>query len=456
MVETRNEDWAAFREHYPVCAECSAEVARWSQLEEILGRSGQFEHPSEAALLAFETDPGALATEERSSVRLHLDDCAPCRDALVAVRSFDLEAAVELTAVTSASAEKVARSQLERMFASLRDAIGSRPQLRLSPALVAVVLLLLAIPVSLAIWSLVGLRPPAASPGSAPGLLASEKAPPEALPPAPDEQIAKAISGVSPSHDRSPPAPETPAARTPATEAPERPAQQPADEPEGPVAMVVASLIPESPLVYTRPSGFADASPGHFAQGKRSAGSAPTPLALAPEHVGLTVRGSPTLYWFMPERADHRIEFVLAAPDAIEPVLMLTTNAPIESGFHTVPLGDHGVTIEPGVTYRWSVALVLDEDQRYKDVIGGGAIARIHPSPALQAELEKAELGAAGHTYAANGLWYDALNFVSQRILEGAEAARARSRRAELLEQVGLTTAADYDRRATGAEQPGH
>jgi hypothetical protein len=114
------------------------------------------------------------------------------------------------------------------------------------------------------------------------------------------------------------------------------------------------------------------------------------------------------------------------------------------------------VTIEPGVTYRWSVALVLDEDQRYKDVIGGGAIARIHPSPALQAELEKAELGAAGHTYAANGLWYDALNFVSQRILEGAEAARARSRRAELLEQVGLTTAADYDRRATGAEQPGH
>jgi hypothetical protein len=455
LVEPRDEDWAAFRQHYPVCDECSTEVARWSQLEEILGRTGPFEHPSEAVLLTFETDPGALPSEERGSVRLHLDDCAPCRDALVAVRSFDFESAIELTAAASTRAEKVARSWLERMFASLREAIGSLPQLRLSPVLVAVVLLLLAIPVSLAIWSVVGLRPPAASPSSAPGRLASDKAPLEAPSRAPGEQIAKALSGVSPSYDPSTPAPEKPAARAPATEAPERPAQQSAREPESPVAMVVASLIPESPLVYTPPRGFADAGLGRFAQGRRSAGSTSTPLALAPEHVGLTVRGSPTLYWFMPERADHRIEFVLAAPDAVEPVFILTTNAPIEPGFHTVPLGDHGVTIEPGVTYRWTVTLVLDEDQRYKDVIGGGAIARIHPSDALQAELEKAEPGAAGQAYAANGLWYDALNFVSQRIIEGAEEASARSRRAELLEQVGLMTAADYDRRATGAEQPG-
>jgi hypothetical protein len=154
----------------------------------------------------------------------------------------------------------------------------------------------------------------------------------------------------------------------------------------------------------------------------------------------------------MPARADHRVEFVLAAPDAIDPVLMVTTKAPIEPGLHAVPLGEHGVTLEPGATYRWSVALVLDEDQRYKDVIGGGAIARMKSSPTLRAELEKAGPGAAGHTYAANGLWYDALDFVSQRILERAEEPSVRSRRAELLEQAGLQTAADYDRRAIGAD----
>jgi hypothetical protein len=228
------------------------------------------------------------------------------------------------------------------------------------------------------------------------------------------------------------------------------PSEEP--EPEPAAGIVVAALMPASPLVYAPPQAFADAGPGRFAQGRRSAASAPTPLALAPDHVGLTVRASPTLHWFLPARADHRIEFVLAAPDAIDPVLMVTMKAPVEPGFHAVPLGDHGVTLEPGVAYRWSVALVLDEGQRHKDVIGGGAIARIRPSATLQADLEKAAPGAAGHAYAANGVWYDAVDFVSQRILERAGEPSLRSRRAELLEQAGLQAAADYDRRASGAD----
>jgi hypothetical protein len=154
----------------------------------------------------------------------------------------------------------------------------------------------------------------------------------------------------------------------------------------------------------------------------------------------------------MPAGAEHRVEFVLAAPDAIDPVLLVTTKAPIEPGFHAMPLSDHAVTLEPGVTYRWSVALVVDEDQRYRDVIAGGAIARIHSSPALQAELERAAPGAVGHSYAANGLWYDALDFVSQQILERAGEPSVRSSRAELLDQAGLRAAADYDRRANPSE----
>jgi hypothetical protein len=65
---------------------------------------------------------------------------------------------------------------------------------------------------------------------------------------------------------------------------------------------------------------------------------------------------------------------------------------------------------------------------------------------------EKAGPGAAGHTYAPNGLWYYALDFVSQRIRERPGEPSLRSRRAELLEQAGLQTAADYDRRGIDAE----
>ena len=473
LVEPRAEEWAAFREHYPACPECSAEMARWSKLEGILRRPSQPSHPSEAALLAFETDPGTLPAGERGSVRLHLDSCAPCRDALAAVRSFDLESALEATATASVGAETVQKSRLARLLGSLRETLGSLAQPRLPPALVAAGLLVLAIPVALAIWSALEPHTPTAprGPGPASEVVASEEPPLErpasevvaseepALegpapepplhrepPPAPEEQIARAPSGTPPAQDEPAPAPEEPVARAPAVGPSERP------EPEPAAGIVVAALMPASPLVYVPPQAFADAGPGRFAQGRRSATSAPTPLALAPDHVGLTVRASPTLHWFLPARADHRIEFVLAAPDAIDPVFMSTLDAPVEPGFHAVPLGDHGVTLEPGVTYRWFVALVLDEDQRYRDVIGGGAIARIRPSPTLQAEIEKAGPGAAGHTYAANGLWYDALDFVSQGILERVGDPSLRLRRAELLEQAGLQTAADYDRHANGAE----
>jgi hypothetical protein len=447
-----------------VCAECSQKVARWSRLEAILRRPGQSSHPPEAALLAFETDPGSLPAEERHLVRLHLDSCVPCRDALAAAHSFDFEAAVEFSAAASAASETVDKSWLLRVLGPLWEPLGSRPRPRLSPALVAAGAVLVAIPLGLAIWSGVGSETSEAPPGSAPagGLLASEK-PPLEVPapdrpmqpepaPAPLAALQRTILGVPPSQDQPTPGPETPVARAPAVEASERPAPEPAGEPEAPVGMVVASLIPESPLVYTPLRGSAGAGLGRFAQGRRSVGSAPAPLALAPEHVGLTVQGSTTLYWFMPARADHRVEFVLVAPDAIDPVLLLTTKAPVERGFYAVSLGEHGVTLEPGVTYRWSVALVLDEDQRYEDVISGAAIARIHPSPTLQAELEKAEPGAAGHAYAANGLWYDAMHFVSHRILERTGEASARSRRAELLEQAGLQATAEYDRQAIGAD----
>jgi hypothetical protein len=332
------------------------------------------------------------------------------------------------------------------------------------PVPAVAVLVLLAIPVALAIWSAVGSTTPTASPGSgpaadvvAPGEPRSAAHVPEPIvhpepSPVPEEQIARAPSSASPSQDEASPAPQKPVARAPAVEPSEGPEPEPASEPEPAAGIVVAALMPASPLVYAPPRGFADAGPGRFAQGRRATGRAPTPLALAPDHVGLTVRASPTLHWFLPARADHRIEFVLTAPDAIDPVLMVTMKAPVEPGFHAVPLGDHGVTLESGVTYRWFVALVLDEDQRYRDVIGGGAIARIQPSATLRAELEKAGPGAAGHTYAANGLWYDALDFVSQRIHERVGEPSRRSRRAELLEQASLQTAADYDRRANGSE----
>jgi len=371
--------------------------------------------PDPVLLVRYADDPDSVSPQERRLIEESLAESPRLRDQLEVLRRLEPELGFE----TPAGAE----SSLSRLLASLRDSFARLGQPRLSPALVAAGLVLLAIPVAVAIWSVMGPRRPVPSgdAGSAPERIASGE---------------PAFQGGLPES-------------APVAEPAEGPELEPPGKPEPPARIVVAALVPPSPLVYAAPRDLGDAGLGRFDPATRSAGGAPAPRALAPDHLGLTVQGSPKLHWFLPVKAVHRIEFALVAPDEVDPIVLLSVNAPVESGFHRVPLADHGVTLEPGVVYRWSVALVLDEDARHRDVIGGAAIKRIPPSPSLQAELIEAGAGAAGHVYAANGLWYDALDFISERIRERPEL---RARRAELLEQAGMKAPADYDRRTGVAE----
>ncbi len=85
-------EYAAFRAHYPQCANCSAEVRAWTELHEQL-QSGRgrldVAHPSEELLLRFEEEPRGLPPDERQMLEQHLAECRPCRDELRALRSFD-------------------------------------------------------------------------------------------------------------------------------------------------------------------------------------------------------------------------------------------------------------------------------------------------------------------------------------------------------------------------------
>jgi len=81
-------EFAAFRAHYPRCADCAAEVRAWTELHAALSASG---HPSPDTLLRYED--GRLAEAGRGAVATHLAACAPCRDELRALGTFDREAA---------------------------------------------------------------------------------------------------------------------------------------------------------------------------------------------------------------------------------------------------------------------------------------------------------------------------------------------------------------------------
>ncbi len=169
--------------------------------------------------------------------------------------------------------------------------------------------------------------------------------------------------------------------------------------------------------------------------GNRGAGALPTPLALAPDHVGLTQRAQPSLFWHLDLQPPAAVRFVftLAEEDGIEPLVEREIPSPTQSGIQRVRLAELGVELLPGRIYVWSVALVSDPVRRSRDVIGLGYVERI-PAAAGSRPGSPAEL-------AAEGLWYDALAELGDQIDARPGVDSLRDDRNSLLRQARLLAA---------------
>jgi hypothetical protein len=193
------------------------------------------------------------------------------------------------------------------------------------------------------------------------------------------------------------------------------------------------------------------ASSGRVGGGTRGTGDGPavTLEALAPEHAGLTVSAQPTLYWFVSERIESDAELTIVDDTSVDPLLELKLTAPIEPGIHALSLAEHGVKLETGVPYQWFVAVVVDPSQRSYDVIAGGEIERVAQPGDLAGQVQSAGSQGAPRAYAEAGIWYDALEKLSTQIADRPGDAGLRQQRAALLDQVGLSGAAAYERSST-------
>jgi anti-sigma factor RsiW len=92
LAEPASPEWEEFRQHYPRCESCSAEVYKWTKLERIfraMDRETTAPHPSEERLVQFQQSPGNLAPEERQTIQQHLQTCPACREELSLLASFD-------------------------------------------------------------------------------------------------------------------------------------------------------------------------------------------------------------------------------------------------------------------------------------------------------------------------------------------------------------------------------
>jgi len=159
--------------------------------------------------------------------------------------------------------------------------------------------------------------------------------------------------------------------------------------------------------------------------------------ALAPDHTGLTISPQPALYYFLPASSGVRVAVRLANEPNAQPLLDKDLAPPAKTGIQRLELKALGVTLSPGVEYRWTVS-----DARTSST---GMIRRVEVSPDLARKLNGVPSGRSRYTLLAReGVWYDALDEVS-RAADSAGAVAGRHR-AALLEQIGLKDIAQHER----------
>lgn len=176
-----------------------------------------------------------------------------------------------------------------------------------------------------------------------------------------------------------------------------------------------------------------------------------TLTVLAPEHVGLTTKEQPSLYWYQSRAARTRFEVTIMEPKAIVPVLETKFEPAGSEGVVRVNLADHNVKLKPGVEYRWTVAMVPDPDNRSKDVVASGVIKRIAPPDSLTKRLTDAPETELPFIYADEGFWYDSLEALSNLIDKQPADKGLHEVRAVYFMQVGLSEAARHEMKLASA-----
>ena len=189
-------------------------------------------------------------------------------------------------------------------------------------------------------------------------------------------------------------------------------------------------------------------SPGGRVGGGTRGVSLEAPVSLSvlvPDHVGITLQSQPHLYWFISRKTTHPVEFTITEKDAVKPVLEVRLKPLENAGIQRIGLADHGVQLQRNVPYKWFVAVVTDPARRSRDILSGGMIELQPASADLAAKLRQTPEAKKPFVLAEEGIWYDALAGVSDRIAASPKDLALRKQRAALLEQVGLNEAAEFD-----------
>ena len=210
------------------------------------------------------------------------------------------------------------------------------------------------------------------------------------------------------------------------------------------VAPPVEARAPVPPRVMYRPPAVGKPARTVGGGSRGATDKIPSLFAIVPDHVAKTASPQPALFWYVDRVPDAstRVEFTLHDEEGEEPLVQVDLETPTSAGLQRIRLSEHGANLVPGAEYEWSVALVIDPDQRSKDIVVTGWIDCVDPSPTIVSRLELQGEAWRAAIFAEEGVWYDAFAALSDQIDRDPKNPLLTKQRSDLLDQAGLDLAA--------------
>jgi Domain of Unknown Function (DUF928) len=157
---------------------------------------------------------------------------------------------------------------------------------------------------------------------------------------------------------------------------------------------------------------------------------------------GKTTSDRPTFWFYLPNQltAQTPVEFVLQ-DDADNYVYNTRFTAPeTRSGLISLAVPSTVKSLEVGKSYSWTLSVYCDSAKPSNSVFVKGTIQRVSLDAALQNRLQGSTPIEQVNLYAANGIWFEALNTLANLYRLNPGERQLASAWGNLLQQVNLVS----------------
>jgi len=161
--------------------------------------------------------------------------------------------------------------------------------------------------------------------------------------------------------------------------------------------------------------------------------------AMAPDHVGLTVRKSPVLYFYISQATSRPILFTpVDSRRFIPPLYEGYLPSPTRPGYVAIRLEDLHIMLEEGIQYPWFVSVYVMRDLAHPVIVAGGVIERVDSRSIDYDHYDRPCDNDSVRLAAKGGFWYDAMACLNELIEANPQDRSLPRMREELLRQVGI------------------